>query len=190
MVYKATVAVCSESHQKYIPAMRKHAEFVMLNLSVRKVTGRLYQVNIILGNTVARGQHNARCYRHCQDMKRSKEIGAEFFARTYCEHFPSPPYKRICVFRMILGTKSWHFRNGLADVVGKQYAFYASRTAYQCLGLRQFRWTVDTNTTPNQTLTAARSTHFVSVNSFMLLCLYLVAWCPRRYRLIGMTRRM
>jgi len=112
----------------------------MLNQLVRKVAGRLYKANVIPGNTVARGEHNARCYRYCQGMKKRKEIGAEFSARTYyCEHLPpSPPYKRICVFHMILGTKSWYFRNGLADVVGsstlsmrvelhiKQYHGYSS----------------------------------------------------------------
>jgi hypothetical protein len=94
----------------------------MLNLVVRKVTGRLYKTNVIPGNTVALGEHNARCYPHCQGMKKRKEIGAEFSARTYyCEHLtPSTPYKSIYVFHMILGTKSWYFRSGLADVVGNR----------------------------------------------------------------------
>jgi hypothetical protein len=87
--------------------------FWMLNLLVRKVNGRLYKADVIPGNTVARGEHNARCYRHCQGMKKSKEIGAEFSARTYyCEHVPPPPPRLTNVF--VCSTWSWEQRVGIS----------------------------------------------------------------------------
>jgi hypothetical protein len=60
-----------------------HTEFLMVNLLVRKGTGRLEKVKVITGNTVAREEHNARRYGCCQGMKKSKEFGAELCARTY-----------------------------------------------------------------------------------------------------------
>ena len=41
MMYKAKVAVCSDTHTKHSTQSEHHVEFLMLKLVVRKVTARL-----------------------------------------------------------------------------------------------------------------------------------------------------
>jgi hypothetical protein len=45
MMYTAKISVCSESHTKHKCNVISKQDFLMLNLVVRIVTGRLYRVN-------------------------------------------------------------------------------------------------------------------------------------------------